>query len=71
MGVISGRYSHNHAGLDRDPGRVPHDLHEDWISKECARDVYRVVTVGSGADDSPALGLAAVQARRAFICSAG
>jgi hypothetical protein len=68
MGVTSGRDSHNHARLEREPGRAPHELREDWIRLERARD--RVVTVGSAANDSPALCFAAIQARRAPMRSA-
>jgi N-methylhydantoinase B len=57
--------------LDRHPGRVTHDLREGWISVERARDVCRVVTVGSATDDSLALDLAATQARRASVRLAG
>jgi N-methylhydantoinase B len=56
---------------DRHLGRVPHDLREGWISVERARDVCGVVTVGSATDDSLALDLAATQARRASVRSAG
>jgi hypothetical protein len=38
---------------------------------ERARDVYKVVTVGSATDDSLALDLAAIQAPRASMRSAG
>ncbi|HWL67724.1 MAG TPA: hydantoinase B/oxoprolinase family protein [Geminicoccus sp.] len=36
--------------LERDPARVLHDVLEDWVSRERARDVYGVVLVDAGTE---------------------
>ena len=53
--------------LDREPERVLHDLREDWITAERARDVYGLVTTGSAETDTLAVDLPATLARRAAL----
>ena len=45
--------------FERDPGRVPHDPREGWITAVRARSVYGVVTTGDAADDTLAVDAAA------------
>jgi N-methylhydantoinase B len=45
--------------LERDPGRVRHDVLEGWITRGHARDTYGVVLTGASDDGSLAIDLAA------------
>ena len=56
--------------FERDPGRVPHDPREGWITAVRARSVYGVVTTGDAADDTLAVNAAATQSLRSQMRAA-
>ena len=56
--------------LEREVGRVLHDVRENWETHERARDVYGVVLTGSIDAEDLAVDLAATETRRAELAAA-
>ena len=56
--------------LDRDVGRVLHDVLEGWESRDKAANIYGVLFNGEIEDDSLAVDMPATTARRAELRSA-